>query len=84
MNLVQAGADRQEMHERIRSQALKAWDAISRGDENPLASLLCKDASMTEYLSEDEIRRLMDARSHVGDAPQRARALAKTIRETVS
>jgi adenylosuccinate lyase len=83
MALVKAGADRQEMHERIRSLALKAWETLSRGGENPLADDLCRDAEFTEYLSEQEIRLLMVARSHVGDAPERARALAKAIREVV-
>jgi adenylosuccinate lyase len=79
MALVKSSADRQEMHERIRSHAMKAWDVIRAGEENPLAALLCKDAIMTEYLSEDEIRRLMDAQSHLGDAPVRAREMAKMI-----
>jgi adenylosuccinate lyase len=83
MALVKAGADRQEMHERIRSHALKAWETLSRGGENPLADDLCRDAEFTEYLSEQEICLLMAARSHVGVAPERARALAKTIREVV-
>jgi adenylosuccinate lyase len=83
MALVKSGADRQEMHERIRSHAMKAWEAVRAGEENPLASLLCKDAIMTEYLSEEELRRLMDARSHLGDAPERAREMAKTIQEIV-
>jgi adenylosuccinate lyase len=81
MALAKSGADRQEMHERIRSHAMKAWDAVRVGEENPLVALLCKDAIMTEYLSEEEIRRLMDARSHLGDAPERAREMAKTIQE---
>jgi adenylosuccinate lyase len=79
MALVKAEADRQEMHERLRGHAMKAWEAIRTGGENPLASLLCKDAILTEYLSEEDIRRLMDARAHVGDAPQRAREMAKAI-----
>jgi adenylosuccinate lyase len=83
MALVKSGADRQEMHERIRSHAMKAWEAVRAGEENPLASLLCKDAIMTEYLSEEELRRLMDARSHLGDAPERAREMAKTIQEII-
>ncbi|KAF0108335.1 MAG: adenylosuccinate lyase [Anaerolineaceae bacterium] len=83
MALVKAGADRQEMHERLRGHAMKAWEAIRTGGENPLASLLCQDAILTEYLSEEDIRRLMDARSHVGDAPQRAREMAKLINETL-
>jgi len=83
MALVKAGANRQEMHERIRSHALKAWEALGRGSENPLADDLCRDAELTEYLSEQEIRLLMEARSHVGDAPERARALARVIQEIV-
>jgi adenylosuccinate lyase len=83
MALVKAGANRQEMHERIRSHALKAWEALGRGGENPLADDLCRDAELTEYLSEQEIRLLMEARSHVGDAPERARALARVIQEIV-
>jgi adenylosuccinate lyase len=83
MKLVMAGADRQEMHERIRAHALKAWDALGNGNENPLADDLCRDAVLTEYLSEQEIRILMAAESHVGDAPERARALAKSMQAGV-
>jgi len=83
MALVKAGADRQEMHARIRSHALRAWETLSRGGENPLADDLCRDAELTEYLSEQEIRHSMAARSYIGDAPERARALANAIQEIV-
>ena len=83
MALVKAGADRQEMHERIRSHAMKAWELLSRGGENPLADNLCRDAEVSEYLPEQEIRLLLSARSYLGDAPERARGLAKAIREIV-
>jgi adenylosuccinate lyase len=83
MALVKAGADRQEMHALIRSHALKAWETLGLGGENPLADDLCRDAELTEYLEEQEIRSLLVARSHVGDAPERARALAKAIQEIV-
>jgi adenylosuccinate lyase len=83
MALVKAGADRQEMHERIRSNAMQAWEALRQGGENPLVALLCQDAEITEYLSEQEIRVLMDARSHVGDAPARARGMARTIQDGI-
>jgi adenylosuccinate lyase len=81
MALVKAGADRQEMHERMRSHSMKAWEAVRAGEENPLASLLCKDAILSEYVTEEEIRQLMDTRSHLGDAPERAREMAKTVLE---
>jgi len=83
MALVKAGADRQEMHKRIRSHALKAWETLGRGGENPLADDLCRDVELTEFLSEQEIRPLMAARSHLGDAPERARVLAKVIQEII-
>src|SRR5262249_12372334 len=40
MALVRAGADRQHMHERLRQQSLKAWDAVKAGRPNPLAASL--------------------------------------------
>jgi len=81
MALVKAGADRQEMHEHIRSNAMQAWEVVRRGEENPLVALLCQDTEISEYLSEEEIRRLMDAHSHIGNAPARAREMAKMILE---
>jgi adenylosuccinate lyase len=69
------------MHERIRTNAMQAWEVVRRGDENPLVSLMCQDGVLTEYMSEQEIRMLMDARSHVGDAPERAHRMAKIIQE---
>ena len=81
MALVKSGADRQIMHERIRTIAMQAWEAIRRGEENPLTALLCQDGLLTEYLPEQEIRLLMDARSHTGDASVRALGMAKMIHE---
>jgi adenylosuccinate lyase len=81
--LVKAGADRQEMHECIRSHALFAWGKINQGNENTLADDLCRDEKMTKYLSKTDIRQLMIAKAHVGDAPNRARSLAKVILEMV-
>ena len=79
MALVKAGADRQSMHECIRTNAMRAWDVIKQGEENPLVQLMCQDGALTEYLPEQEIRILMDARSHVGNAAERARKMAQRI-----
>jgi adenylosuccinate lyase len=77
MAAVKAGADRQEMHECIREQSMQAWEAIRRGDPNPLASLLAEDAQLRRYLSAQEILALMDYTHHLGSAPARARALGR-------
>jgi adenylosuccinate lyase len=83
MALVKSGADRQEMHERIRGLSMKAWEAIRQGEQNPLVNSLCQEVEITEYLSEPEIRRLMAASSHVGDAPGRARQMAQVIQAAI-
>jgi len=80
MALVKSGADRQAMHEVLRQHALQAWAAVQAGQTNPLADQLAADPDLRQYLPEAEIRLLMDASHYVGDAPQRARALATQIR----
>ena len=84
MELVKAGADRQAMHERIRQHSLAAWDAIQRGEQNPLADLLAADTVILGFLPVERVGALLDARAYVGDAPQRARALAAVIGQTLA
>jgi adenylosuccinate lyase len=84
MALGKAGADRQEMHERLREHSLTAWSAIQDGQPNSLVAQILHDPLIQSYLSEDQLKQLMDARQHVGDAPQRALALASEIRAFVS
>ncbi len=79
MALVKAGADRQSMHETIRQYSMSAWEAVQRGEANPLAESLCRDASLQAFLSEAEMRKLLDTTGYIGDAPLRAREMAKRI-----
>jgi adenylosuccinate lyase len=83
MASVRAGADRQDMHELIREHSMEAWKDVRAGDDNPLADLLAADARLTAYLPAEDIRSLMDASGYVGDAPERARAMAGAIREAL-
>jgi adenylosuccinate lyase len=84
MALVKAGADRQEMHALLRSHALKAWQTLKLGVDNPLIEDICMEVKFAEYLSNQDIRQLMEAKSHIGDAPDRARRLANEIKEIVN
>lgn len=85
MALVAAGADRQEMHEVIREHAMAAWQAIQAGAvESELPERLSGDTRLRRYLSEARMWALFDARAHIGDAPQRARALAAQVRQRVA
>jgi adenylosuccinate lyase len=84
MALAKAGADRQEMHERLREHTLGAWEALRTGYENPLVEKVRQDQVFLSYLDEETIQELMDASSHIGDAPRWAKNLAKTIRQAIS
>jgi len=83
MALGKAGADRQAMHERLRQHALAAWGHLRAGEPNPLVDLVCQDTTFLAIIAEPALRSLMDASRHVGDAAQRAHALAGTIRQSI-
>ncbi len=83
MALSRAGADRQDMHERLRRHSLAAWGAVQVGEPNPLSELICADDQFLAWLPQPVLHDLMGAAHHLGDAPQRARQLAETIRQAV-
>jgi adenylosuccinate lyase len=80
MALVKAGADRGSAHEAIRAHSLAAWESVRHGDENPLIESLIHDTELKKFLSEAEMRKVLDYEGYVGDAPARARELAKKLR----
>jgi adenylosuccinate lyase len=83
MALSKTGADRLQMHERLRELSMVAWKAIEGGSANPLQDLISQEPEFLEYLEEDQLRELLGAEQYVGDAPIRARELSRTIRESV-
>jgi adenylosuccinate lyase len=46
---------------------------------NPLPGLLSEDERIGAYLSPERVLELLDASVYVGDAPQRARAMAEQM-----
>ena len=83
MEAARAGADRQELHEAIRENAMAAYAALERGETNPLSQLLSGDERIVKYVDPAEVRSQLDPSTHVGDAPVRARRLAQRIRATI-
>jgi adenylosuccinate lyase len=79
--LVRAGADRQVIHERLRQHARTAWEAVRAGKPNPLVSQLTTDTMLLRYAQPARLRELLDVRGYVGQAPERARALARALRQ---
>jgi adenylosuccinate lyase len=84
MALGQAGADRQEMHERIRQHSLAAWAAIQKEQPNPIVDFLSTDEEINKHLETEKVQSLMKAEDYVGFAPQRAIEMALKIENTIN
>ncbi len=80
MEAVKAGGDRQQLHETIRDAAMRAYDRLASGGDNALAQLLVDEEPLTSLLDPAEIRSLLDPTDHIGDAPERARALVDRVK----
>jgi len=79
MAAAKRGADRQGVHERLRSASMRAWDAIGRGEANPLQEILQSDPAIAQHLNPKEVKELMKADRHVGLAQSRARDIAEKL-----
>lgn len=78
---VKKGADRQAMHELLRNISMEAWEKVQSGEIHPMEGLLVKNSEIKKYFSEKEIKNLLDVRSHIGTAPERAMLLVKEIKK---
>lgn len=76
MELGRRGADRQEMHETIREESLKAWQEVQEGRPNTLRKNLMTDSKILSFMSAEEIGFLLDASAYTGDASERAAIVA--------
>lgn len=82
--LTKCGADRQMVHERIRLHSMKAWDSIQNGAQNPLSSYISEDETFHQYISKEELLKMMGNNPDVGNAPYAARKLAAEIKAKVT
>jgi adenylosuccinate lyase len=77
--LVKQGADRQEMHERLRQHSMNAWKTIREGNPNPLVDSLTADTALLKYLQPTQIRSLLEFTNYLGLAPEKAKSFATRI-----
>ncbi len=80
---VKNGANRQEMHELLRTISLKAWQDVQEGNANPMIKLLTENIKIKKYVPEEKIRGLLDVSQHIGNAPDRAKQLVNKIKQEV-
>jgi adenylosuccinate lyase len=83
MQLAARGADRQEMHERIREHSMAAWGAVETNQPNPLVDLLMGDCRIREYMTPEEIARAMESGVSAGDAPSRCQNFVRDLRQAL-
>ena len=81
MELGKRGANRQDMHEVIREESLKAWAIVQQGGENPLLGYLLDNDEIKKYLTSDEVRELMDASYYTGDAEARCDLVLRRVQD---
>lgn len=69
MDAVEAGGDRQEIHEKIRELSMQAGKAVKEeGKDNPLLELIAADPSF--HLDLEKLKASMKPERYVGRAPQ--------------
>jgi adenylosuccinate lyase len=79
--LVRAGAEREQVRDRLRRHLVTAREAVQAGRPNPLLSQLTTDTVLLRFAQPSRMRELLEMRSYVGQAPDRARALARALRQ---
>jgi adenylosuccinate lyase len=77
---VQAGGDRQELHENLRKHSMTALEALQEGHSNPLIDLVAQDPLILKHLQPARIKELLDPTTYAGLASERTLELAKRIR----
>ena len=82
LEAVKKGADRQKMHVVLREISMKAWEEIQNGGENPMKNLLLQSKEVGKYLKPEDLRKLLDAKNHTGNACKKALELVKRIENT--
>jgi adenylosuccinate lyase len=84
MALVKKGMDRQAAHALLRNHSLNAWDAVQRGEKNPLKSLVGSNPVISNKISKLELDELFRVESYTGIAEKRALEMVTTIRDQIS
>jgi len=79
MELAEKGEDRQKVHELIRVRSFKAWDAVMKGEPNPLERLLSEDRVVSSKLTRKRLKLLLDPSTHTGRAEEACDEFLKKV-----
>lgn len=79
MTLVKRGANRQTIHEIIKSCSMKVWQGREADNEISLFNLLAKEKEITQYISKKELATFAYAPSHSGLAAKKSQQFLKLL-----
>jgi adenylosuccinate lyase len=81
MKLVAKGADRQKMHEIIKSCSMKVWQGRDNGQEISLVDALFHEKEISQHFSKNQLQQLMNPSSHIGLAKRRTYLVLARLRQ---
>lgn len=84
MESVKKNADRQLMHDTLREISLTAWKELQEGKQNRMNELLTENRTIQKYLSKENIKKLLNVSSHIGNASERSLKLVKEIKKIIN
>lgn len=76
---VKNGADRQEIHQLLRSLTLTAWEKVQANQANPLKELILHHDRLSKFITQDQLVQLFEVSNHTGDSGSRAKMFNNTI-----
>jgi len=82
MECVRKGASRQEMHEILRENSMKAWKNLQEGNGNNVSELCANDKRLRKYLGEREILAFFKGKRHIGNAVEKCGKMNSEIEKT--
>lgn len=75
VELAKRGAGRQTSHEILRAASMRAFE-----EGRELLDVLLEDGTVTKYISEDELRELLDPHRYIGTAVEQVERLERRLR----
>ncbi|HYK08046.1 MAG TPA: adenylosuccinate lyase [Candidatus Eisenbacteria bacterium] len=79
MELATRGANRQDMHELIKSCSMVVWQGREVGKDIALFDLLAKEKKILRYISTKELQQFASPASHIGLAKKRTTLFLKNL-----
>ncbi len=79
MEAVKNGADRQDTHEVLRGLSMTAWQALEKGEPNPLTMLVSRDERVIRRVAPDVLENLFKIEAYTGLAVTRSHEIAQKV-----